>query len=140
MCTVRPSTKHIKDSSAQITSIISALQLHPTAPALFIIASAHELDQFSPSSARALLQRGLRLNAESVELWTEYVKMELTYVETLRRRWAVLGIEGAAKGKGKSADENSTLPDDESEESRRLVMEGAVVLAVMENALKGMVV
>lgn len=64
--------------------------------------------------------------------------MELTYVETLRRRWAVLGIEGAAKGKGKGGDENNALPDDESEESRRLVMEGAVVLAVMENAVKGM--
>lgn len=116
-----------------------ALQLHPTAPPLFILASAHELDQLSPSSSRSLLQRGLRLNPESIELWTEYVKMELTYIESLRRRWAVLGIDATdTKGKKKGDGETGApTPDDESDESRRQVMQGAIVLAVMASAVKG---
>jgi len=118
-----------------------ALQLHPTAPPLFILASAHEFDQFSPESARSLLQRGLRLNPESIELWTEYVKMELTYIESLRRRWAVLGIDDSANTKGKKKGDGETdapPPDDESDESRRQVMQGAIVLAVMASAVKGL--
>lgn len=33
------------------------------------------------------------MNGESVELWKEYVKLELGYMESVRRRWEVLGIE-----------------------------------------------
>jgi U3 small nucleolar RNA-associated protein 6 len=119
--------------------VLRALQLHPTAPPLFILASAHELDQLSPSSSRSLLQRGLRLNPESIELWTEYLKMELTYIESLRRRWAVLGVDVAADTEGKKGDGETGAPppDDELDESRRQVMQGAIVLAVMASAVKG---
>ena len=110
-----------------------ALQLHPTAPSLFILSSSHELDQLSPSAGRALLQRGIRLNPESVELWTEYVKMELGYIETLRRRWEVLGIIP------KDGDVPPNVEgEDESEASRREIMGGAIVRTVLENAVKGM--
>ncbi|KAF8316380.1 hypothetical protein DL93DRAFT_2056465 [Clavulina sp. PMI_390] len=116
-----------------------ALQLHPTSPPLFILASAHELDQFSPSAARSLLQRGLRINNTSLELWTEYVKMELTYVETLRRRWAVLGIDAAsATSKGKAKLDPAAEPDDENDDSRQQVMQGAIVKAVMASAIKAL--
>ena len=111
-------------------NLCRALQLHPTAPALFILASSHELEQLSPSAARALLQRGLRMNPESAELWTEYVKMELGYIESLRRRWEVLGINTEKAPKG----------EDESEGTRKLVMQGAIVRAVLENAVKGVLV
>lgn len=118
-----------------------ALQLHPTSPPLYILASAHELDQYSPSSARSLLQRGLRLNPESIELWTEYLKMELTYIESLRRRWDVLGIDASADAKDRKKGDGETSaspPDEESDESRRQVMQGAIVLAVMASAIKGL--
>ena len=46
------------------------------------------------------------MNADSVEMWSEYVKMELGFVESMRRRWGVLGIE--VKGKEKVVD--SPLP------------------------------
>lgn len=68
--------------------------------------------------------------------------MELTYIETLRRRWAVLGIEATSaslKGKGKGADTEGSTPDEESDESRRQVMEGSIVIAVMSSAVKGMI-
>ncbi|CAE7083965.1 unnamed protein product [Rhizoctonia solani] len=71
-----------------------ALSLHPTSTPLYIIAASHELESsLSPTGARALLQRGLRINPESVELWTEYIRMELGYCEGLRRRWKTLGID-----------------------------------------------
>ncbi|EIW83286.1 hypothetical protein CONPUDRAFT_101998 [Coniophora puteana RWD-64-598 SS2] len=80
-----------------------ALQLHPTTPSLYIMAASHELTHLSPSAARTLLQRGLRLNADSVDMWREYVRMELGFIETLRRRWQVLGI--SVSGSSKSLDD-----------------------------------
>ena len=40
----------------------------------------------SPMAARALLQCGLHLNGESVEMWCAYVQMELGFAEGLRRQ------------------------------------------------------
>lgn len=70
-----------------------ALQLHPQESGLYIMGAAHELDQLSPSGARTLLQRGIRMNGDSIDMWTEYVKMEIGFIERLRRRWEVLGVE-----------------------------------------------
>ncbi|KIY44507.1 hypothetical protein FISHEDRAFT_21736, partial [Fistulina hepatica ATCC 64428] len=67
------------------------LAMHPLSAPLYILAAAHELENnHSPEAARALLQRGVRMNGESVSLWCEYVKMELSYIESMRRRWQVL--------------------------------------------------
>ena len=72
-----------------------ALHLHPTTPALYILLAAHEMDvNHSPDAARKVLQRGLRINGESGELWVEYVKMEIWFGEVVRRRRGVLGIKG----------------------------------------------
>lgn len=140
-----------------------ALQLHPNVPALYILAAAHELEHLSPSSARALLQRGIRLNADSVEMWREYVKMELGFVESMRRRWGVLGIdvdEGTDKGKGKAReadvagnertaakmgneeiDKMEVDAKDEGEDgeaARREIMNGAIVRSVISSAVKAL--
>ncbi|CCM00065.1 uncharacterized protein FIBRA_02092 [Fibroporia radiculosa] len=132
-----------------------ALQLHPNVPALYILAASHELEHLSPSAARALLQRGIRLNTDSVEMWKEYVKMELGFVESLRRRWEVLGIGEEAKQKEKTADtemsdhRNETVDNegvektqfdadeyDESEAARKDIMEGFIVKSVISSAVK----
>ncbi|KAH9855257.1 U3 small nucleolar RNA-associated protein 6-domain-containing protein [Lenzites betulinus] len=142
-----------------------ALQLHPNVPALYVLAASHELEHLSPSAARALLQRGIRLNSDSVEMWREYVKMELNFVESLRRRWSVLGIDVKGKGKdtvkakGKHAsaadspdasgleDEITAEPDamdvdtaedelGEDEAARKQIMDGAIVKAVISNAVR----
>lgn len=51
------------------------------------------------------------MNPESIDIWREYVRMELGFIESLRRRWDVLGISlvDAAdtrtdKGKGRVVD------------------------------------
>lgn len=104
-----------------------ALRLHPNVPALYVLAAAHELAYLSPATARTLLQRGLRINPESVDLWREYVRMELGYVESLRKRWDVLGV----------AHDNNDEDDDEGEAARKLVMQGEIVCTVVSNAAKG---
>ncbi|KAF8653585.1 hypothetical protein AX16_003863 [Volvariella volvacea WC 439] len=144
-----------------------ALQLHPDKPALYIIAASHELDHLSPSAARALLQRGIRLNNQSVDMWREYVRMELGFIESLRRRWEVLGIKLASnendKGKDRASEEddpsahimgqdnasmtiideqaNSAQAELEGEEgtvARREIMNGAIVKAVITSAVEAL--
>ncbi|KAG5646802.1 hypothetical protein DXG03_002179 [Asterophora parasitica] len=136
-----------------------ALQLHPNRPALYILAASHELSHQSPSSARTLLQRGIRLNEESVELWREYVKMELGFIESLRRRWDVLGISAAGAGNPTDADQPADpsrhiMPgfgDDttaathepmeeevEGADSRKEIMQGAIVKSVMTSAIQAL--
>jgi U3 small nucleolar RNA-associated protein 6 len=92
-----------------------ALQLHPLESGLYIMGAAHELDHMSATGARTLLQRGIRMNGDSMDLWKEYVKMEMGFIERLRRRWEVLGVEI------------------ENEE----VMSGEIVETVITNALQG---
>jgi U3 small nucleolar RNA-associated protein 6 len=118
--------------------------LHPNSIPLYVLAAAHELELHSPSAARAILQRGLRLNPESVELWTEYVKMELGYVEGLRRRWDVLGVEVGSKAPSSSKSRLETEDmtpleaedEDESKVAMKEVMQGVIVKTVMQNAVK----
>ena len=125
-------------------SIYRALQLHPNTPALYILAASHELSNLSPSSARTLLQRGIRLNNDSVELWTEYVKMELGFVEGLRRRWDVLGINVETQAKGNAKEmpldleesENQMLVDEDNRDATRAIMEGEIVKSVISSAAK----
>ena len=109
-----------------------ALKLHPSSIPLYILAAQHELDQSSPSAARNLLQRGIRLNTESVDLWCEYVKMELGWCEFLKRRWETLGIQPT------EGDLNEASLTADTESARRDVLNGAIVKEVLKNALQGL--
>ncbi|KAG5731274.1 Negative regulator of sexual conjugation and meiosis, partial [Termitomyces sp. T112] len=109
----------------------------------------------SPSSARTLLQRGIRLNAESIELWREYVKMELGFVESLRRRWEILGIGTTAQEKEDDSaadpsnlimpgvDQEVVSAEDSTEEetgaeARKEILQGAIVKSVMNSAAEAL--
>jgi len=69
-----------------------ALQIFPRQSGLWIEAASHEF--FGPTrsiqNARVLLQRGLRLNENSEELWLEYFSLELHYAQTLKGRRQIL--------------------------------------------------
>ena len=119
----------------------------------------------SPSAARSLLQRGLRLNSDSMEMWREYIRMELGFVEGMRRRWNVLGIDSAEDERTQGEkrveadiemdgmdetiviDEQREKPPDEviaaenggdeSEAARKAIMDGAIVKSALSNAAKG---
>lgn len=77
--------------------------------------------------------------------------MELGFVETMRRRWNLLGINMDDKGKGKERERDSLENDDvermeveatepegdESEAARREILGGAIVKSVISSAAKG---
>jgi hypothetical protein len=69
-----------------------ALQIFPRQAGLWIEAASHEF--FGPNrsirNARVLLQRGIRLNKHSEELWVEYFSLELHYAQTLKGRRQIL--------------------------------------------------
>ena len=93
-------------------------------------------------AAHVLLQRGLRLHADCVDMWYEYVRLELGFVESLRRRWDVLRI---------SLDDDNASPDRETQgeridgveeqamgdAARQAIMEGAIVRQAIDGAAKG---
>ena len=107
-----------------------ALKLHPNSIALYVLAAQQELSQGSHSAARALLQRGIRLNPNSVDIWLEYAKMELGFVETLRRRWETLGIKNNTTA-------DIEIDDQDNDTARQKVLDGAIVKEVLRDALKG---
>lgn len=102
-------------------------------------ALAFALEGTGPARTNLLL--GLRLLPGSHALWRAYVKLELGWVEALRRRWRALGIEalGAASGADSEAlalrgGEGSFGP--EGEDARRAILSGQLVLSALSEALK----
>ncbi|RKO91087.1 U3 small nucleolar RNA-associated protein 6-domain-containing protein, partial [Blyttiomyces helicus] len=72
-------------------SFARAIQLHPTKPTFWILASAWEFEENNNvNSARTLLQRGIRINRDNQLLWHEYFKLELLYTEKLKERRRVM--------------------------------------------------
>ncbi|ODV96748.1 hypothetical protein PACTADRAFT_39661 [Pachysolen tannophilus NRRL Y-2460] len=69
------------------------LQLQPRNADAWISAAKYEFeDQSNAKTARVLLQRGLRFNSDSLDLWLNYCKFELSYVSKLLARRKVLGL------------------------------------------------
>jgi U3 small nucleolar RNA-associated protein 6 len=81
-----------------------ALQIFPRQAGLWIEAASQEY--FGPTrsmgNARVLLQRGLRINSTSEELWMEYFSLELHYAQALKGRRQIL--------QGSSGDEEYKIP------------------------------
>ncbi|KAJ6419928.1 hypothetical protein OIU84_029945 [Salix udensis] len=70
------------------------IRFHPKVPGVWIYAAAWEFDHdLNVSAARALMQNGLRVCPHSEDLWVEYLRMELTYLNKLKERKAALGEE-----------------------------------------------
>lgn len=72
--------------------LAQAIRFHPNVPGLWIYAAAWEFDQnLNVTAARAHMQRALRVCPKSEDLWVEYVRMELTYINKLKARKVALG-------------------------------------------------
>ncbi|XP_008778548.1 U3 small nucleolar RNA-associated protein 6 homolog isoform X2 [Phoenix dactylifera] len=75
-------------------ALVEAIRFHPKVPGLWIYAAAWEFDQnLNVAAARALMQSGLRACPKSEDLWIEYLRMELTYLNKLKARKVALGEE-----------------------------------------------
>ncbi|KAG8214000.1 hypothetical protein J3R82DRAFT_10751 [Butyriboletus roseoflavus] len=101
-----------------------------------------------------------------MDMWREYIRMELGFVEGMRRRWSVLGIDsredqGPQVGKGVEPDidmggdddaivndeQGEKPPDeviaaekggDEGEAARKAIMDGAIVKSALSSAAKAL--
>lgn len=70
------------------------LNLHSHKPEIWVAAAKWQLEaNASAEMSRKLLQRGLLFNAKSCLLWREYFRMELLFVDKMRKRKEVLGIK-----------------------------------------------
>ncbi|KAI7893137.1 U3 small nucleolar RNA-associated protein 6-domain-containing protein [Mucor mucedo] len=86
-------TKKIKAYNILSTVFVQAIQFHPMNASLWIMAATWENDHNANiASARILLQRAIRLMPENQQLWHEYFRLELIYIEKIKLRRRVLGI------------------------------------------------
>ena len=84
-----------------------AIRFHPKVPGIWIYAAAWEFDHnLNVAAARALMQNGLRMCPTSEDLWIEYLRMELTYLNKLKARKVALGEdEGTLTRNQRTVDE-----------------------------------
>lgn len=91
----------VKSTRTLGKNFAKAIQLHPTIPTFWILAAKYEFEhQNSVNAARVLLQRGLRLNPGTKELWIEYFRLEVLWILKIKERRRVLFPE---------SDHNATL-------------------------------
>lgn len=79
---------------------------------------------------------------QSEVLWTEYIKLELGWVEALRRRWNVLGISDAVEGDS-SVQANSLVGGEGSfgpdgEDARKAIISGQLVIHALNSAFQSL--
>ncbi|GAB2301069.1 hypothetical protein Dimus_035105 [Dionaea muscipula] len=88
-------------------ALVEAIRFHPKVPDLWIYAAAWEFDHnLNVEAARAIMQSGLRACPSSEDLWVEYLRMELTYLNKLKTRKVILGEDvGSLIREGNGADE-----------------------------------
>ncbi|XP_068668441.1 uncharacterized protein [Aristolochia californica] len=97
-------------------ALAQAIRFHPKVPGLWIYAAAWEFDQnLNVTAARALMQHGLRVCCNSEDLWVEYLRMELTYLNKLKARKVALG-EDIGTVADKNIDDDEKKWRDENED------------------------
>ncbi|CAJ1941370.1 unnamed protein product [Sphenostylis stenocarpa] len=96
-----------KKNGRMKTGLAKLIRFHPKVPGVWIYAAAWEFDHnLNVAAARALMQEGLRVCPTSEDLWVEYLRMELTYLNKLKARKVALGEdEGTLTRDPKSSDE-----------------------------------
>lgn len=86
--------KTIKWDSSVSRIYLRVLQVHNDKPGLWVAAAKWEFEEIgNPDNGRQIMLRGLRFLPSSWVLHREYLKLELLYVEQLRKRGEVLGVE-----------------------------------------------
>lgn len=87
--------------------LAQVIRFHNKVPGVWVYAAAWEFDHnLNVAAARALMQSGLRMCPNSENLWIEYLRMELTYLNKLKARKVALGEDkGTLVRETKDADE-----------------------------------
>lgn len=102
------------------------LQVHNDKPGLWVESARWEFEDVgSAENARKILLRGLRFLPKSWILHREYVKLELLYVEQLKKRKDVLAGKNAAEG----------VDNEDNDENSDVILDCAIVKVVVQNAV-----
>ncbi|KAI5414571.1 hypothetical protein KIW84_040164 [Lathyrus oleraceus] len=97
-------------------ALAKLVRLHPKVAGVWIYAAAWEFDQNSNVvAARALMQEGLRFCPTSEDLWVEYLRMELTYLNKLKARKVALGEDKGTLTRDPRTDDEKQWKDENKE-------------------------
>ena len=89
--------------------LAQVIRFHPKVPAVWIYAAAWEFDHnLNARAAHVIMQMGLRSCPTSEDLWVEFMRMELTYLNKLKLRKVILG-----------EDDGTLIRDDEDTEEKQ---------------------
>ncbi|KAI0310200.1 hypothetical protein OF83DRAFT_1230224, partial [Amylostereum chailletii] len=121
-----------------------ALQLHPNRPAFYILAVPHELKHLAPSAPHTLLQRGIRLNGESVATWREYVRMEASKTPEVGGEGGLAALDKMAVESEEEEGEEEVGGEATSKETEEelgegvqwAIMNGAIIKVVISSTFK----
>lgn len=170
----------VSNSSAEISRVLArAISLHPTNASVWLLAIRFEADGTGPQAkeggigggnidaARKLAMRALRFmkgasDQEGQKIWLEWVSLEVSFVERMRKRWEILGIANVMAGKANmdvdgaengGDSQTERLPEAQADvaevdateqevaaarkKGQSAVLDGAIVKAVIENACSG---
>lgn len=99
--------------------LAQVIRFHPKVAEVWIYAAAWEFDRnLNVAAARALMQNGLRVCPNSDDLWVEYLRMELTYLNKLKARRVALG-----EGEGSLVRDKKSVEDEQwKDENKELFM------------------
>ncbi|KPI44321.1 U3 small nucleolar RNA-associated protein 6 [Cyphellophora attinorum] len=132
----------------------SVLRLHPTRPELWIYAAQFAMEENgNMTEARGYMQRGLRFNKNKKSLWTQYLRLEMSYIAKIQARREILGIAAAEADSSGRAQEaapasittGDVVPEEEGDQvdSRALqaldnvpAQSGAIPIAVFDAAME----
>ncbi|EOA15467.1 hypothetical protein CARUB_v10004327mg [Capsella rubella] len=97
-------------------ALAQAIRFHPKVAGVWIYAAAWEFDRnLNVAAARALMQNGLRVCSNSEDLWVEYLRMELTYLNKLKARRVALGEDKGSLVRDKKTAEDEQWKDENKE-------------------------
>jgi len=109
------------------------LQVHSDKPGLWVAAAQWEFETLgNEDNGRQILLRGLRFLPTSWTLHREYLKLELIYVDKLKKRSEVLGGVGREKKEKDEGDEEEDEKDDVTDCAIVRLVAKAAVEAVNE--------
>ena len=137
----------VSNSTPEISRVLArAISLHPTNSAIWLLAIRFEADGTARQAktgeagigggnidaARKLAMRALRFmkgakDADAQRIWEEWIRLEISFVERMRKRWEILGIQDAMNGKANIALDVASTGDDALQEGENNMAMNPVV-------------
>eukprot|EP01138_Halocafeteria_seosinensis_P009590 gb/GECG01009800.1/.p1 GENE.gb/GECG01009800.1/~~gb/GECG01009800.1/.p1 ORF type:complete len:783 (+),score=104.37 gb/GECG01009800.1/:1-2349(+) len=115
-----------------------ALRLLPHCEKLWLQAASWEFDvNHNISGARHFMQRALRFNSVSKDLWLHYFKLELLYIRRLQARRMLLGLDDVKTGVEQDVTDSldSVEQSDKKTARKRAFFDGLVPRIIYNNAV-----